>query len=83
MNKRPFRFTVPCVAEIEHHIGSATAWITAHDSTDFEIECLTNEYGGERSGETVSPGLWTEIQEEVVQYFVAAAEAAADSLEDR
>lgn len=74
MQSKAIRFSVPCVVEIDNHIGKSEAHIVARDQTDWYIESVTNEHGGEKDGEFVSPGLYKEIEAEVLDYFISASE---------
>ena len=71
MNKK---FSVPCVAKIDNHIGSAEAHIVGDSPTDWYIDCVTNKYDGELSGEFVNARLYEEIAAEVADYFINSAE---------
>lgn len=66
---KPQTFSVQCVAEIDQHIGTSQAHIVGDSPTNWYIECITNKWGGERSGESVSQGLYEQIEAEVAEYF--------------
>lgn len=62
-------FSVPCVAEIDNHIGSASAHIKAHSPDYWYIDSITNKWGSHLDGEFVCSGLYEEIEAEVNDYF--------------
>lgn len=74
---KPIKFTVPCVARINNHIGHSLAHISAYAEDDFEVECVTNEYSA-LSGDLVSDALLEEINEEVSIYFALKKERETD-----
>lgn len=85
--------TVQAVVDLGHFIGTCDVEIatTEQDFVSdgyFEVVAVSNKYGdvaseGKLEAINQDADLMQEIAKEVMQYYVASAEAAADALEDR
>lgn len=86
-------FTVQATVDLGHFIGTCDIEVLANEQDFmgdgyFEVISVSNKYGDEASDgqlERINQDgpLMREIAEEVMQHFIAGAEAQADAYEDR